>query len=298
MAPDLSGDAIINIVDRIYAAALNGNAWPKIADEIAALLDASQMPAMLHAPLQCDTDDMASDATILPSLHDGFQALARQEALELLTPHIARALNLMRCLREAESQAATSLATLDHMRCGVLILDRMAHIDHANREAMRMIEQQDGLSAGETLFVRDRDARLAWENLVHAVISRDVANAPRFADAIVVRRPSGRRPFLLQAAPIPDDSALVTRADVVAIAFITDPEREVRLAPALLRDLFQATPAECRLADALCNGLTLTLAAAECGIGITTARSHLAALFQKTGTQRQAELIRVLMSLA
>ena len=60
---------------------------------------------------------------------------------------------------------------------------------------------------------------------------------------------------------------------------------------ALLRSMFDLTPAEARLARNLAAGRSLRQAADEAGIAYETARWHLKILFQKTGTRRQAELV-------
>ncbi|CAI8692931.1 hypothetical protein EMIT0111MI5_10306 [Burkholderia sp. IT-111MI5] len=44
-----------------------------------------------------------------------------------------------------------------------------------------------------------------------------------------------------------------------------------------------------------CNGLTLEQAAEEPGISKNTARTHLRAIFSKTGATRQATLVRILL---
>jgi DNA-binding CsgD family transcriptional regulator len=57
------------------------------------------------------------------------------------------------------------------------------------------------------------------------------------------------------------------------------------------------TPAEGRLAERLAAGEPLAAAARSLGISATTAKSHLARLFEKTGTSRQADLVQLLVSL-
>jgi len=59
--------------------------------------------------------------------------------------------------------------------------------------------------------------------------------------------------------------------------------------------LYELTPAEVRLTRNLLDGDTLKESATKQGVAITTARSHLKAVFQKTGTSRQAELIRCIL---
>lgn len=59
--------------------------------------------------------------------------------------------------------------------------------------------------------------------------------------------------------------------------------------------LYELTPAEVRLTRHLLDGDTLKESATKQGVAITTARSHLKAVFQKTGTSRQSELIRCIL---
>jgi DNA-binding CsgD family transcriptional regulator len=63
---------------------------------------------------------------------------------------------------------------------------------------------------------------------------------------------------------------------------------------ASIRTLFGLTAAETRLALRLLTGESLRSAAAALGITYESARSQLKAIFQKTGTHRQGELIALL----
>jgi DNA-binding CsgD family transcriptional regulator len=60
---------------------------------------------------------------------------------------------------------------------------------------------------------------------------------------------------------------------------------------------FDLTATEARLAVRLLRGETLEDAAHALGIKISTARTHLAHVFLKTGTSRQSELMRLLLSM-
>jgi DNA-binding CsgD family transcriptional regulator len=61
-----------------------------------------------------------------------------------------------------------------------------------------------------------------------------------------------------------------------------------------LRGLFDLSPAEAGIAAGLAAGLTVTQIAAARGIGLTTARTHLAQIFRKTGTAQQGQLVALL----
>jgi DNA-binding NarL/FixJ family response regulator len=66
----------------------------------------------------------------------------------------------------------------------------------------------------------------------------------------------------------------------------------------LLRRLFDLTPAEARLAQALTCGDSLEEVAERLNVKMTTARTQLAAIFAKTHTSRQAQLVAILSRLA
>ena len=61
----------------------------------------------------------------------------------------------------------------------------------------------------------------------------------------------------------------------------------------MLVQLFGLTPAEALLASELARGFSLDEAARHLGISRNTARVHLQAIFTKTRTTRQAELLQL-----
>ena len=78
--------------------------------------------------------------------------------------------------------------------------------------------------------------------------------------------------------------------------FLTDPARPVGPSGESLRDRFQLTKAEAALAVQLIDGVALAEAAGILDIAYNTARSHLRAIFAKTGTHRQVQLVTLLRS--
>ncbi|RZT43044.1 helix-turn-helix transcriptional regulator [Cupriavidus agavae] len=70
-----------------------------------------------------------------------------------------------------------------------------------------------------------------------------------------------------------------------------------RAIPAVLRDLYALTPAECRLAVLLTTGIGLPDACLQLGIKRETSRSQLKSIFTKTNTSTQAQLAHLLTRL-
>jgi DNA-binding CsgD family transcriptional regulator len=65
----------------------------------------------------------------------------------------------------------------------------------------------------------------------------------------------------------------------------------------VLRTLFRLTPAETRLAQSILNGHSAAEAAELGGVSRETVKSQMNAIFSKTGTRRQGDLIRLLSRL-
>lgn len=95
----------------------------------------------------------------------------------------------------------------------------------------------------------------------------------------------------------PADRGKATEA-AAALVFVREIDARSVPTPEALRDLFSLNPSEARLAHALASGLDLKEAAEAQGITLSTARTYLKRLFQKTGANRQAELVRLLVNAA
>ena len=184
---------------------------------------------------------------------------------------------------------------LNALPLGIAFADRSCRLLWWNPYAEEIFHARDGLWIDRGGF---RTARPAEENRLTALIGQASALGTRTlpgGGAMAISRPSLRRSFAVLVSPLSKGTGPVDQA-VVAV-LITDPERsapasaEVRLA-----QQFGLTPAEARVANALLAGKTVEAAADELCIAIATLRSHVRSLLQKTGTSRQAELLRVLLS--
>lgn len=74
--------------------------------------------------------------------------------------------------------------------------------------------------------------------------------------------------------------------------FISDPQQSLAISPETLEGLYGFTVAEAKLVIALVSGQTLDMVATATGTSPNTLRNQLKAVFRKTGTNRQAELMK------
>ena len=211
-------------------------------------------------------------------------------------------------LRDTELQLASTLAALDRLSGAIILLGSRGQVVFANAAAQSQLAQADGLSLRASAVVGEglgwlqssrADEQVQLKHEIATAMASDPMQTGHFSSALQIQRPSGRRALALQIAPLSERSGLA-HADrhAHAIVFLTDPDANVQLDPALLETLYRITPAEARLAGELLVGSALPDIAARLNLGASTLRSHLKSLFVKTATHRQADLVKLLMSLS
>lgn len=231
----------------------------------------------IYVRLRLTRDDSRAD------FGEGEKAL-----LTRLIPHLRIALDLHARLTTTQAESQLFSSAMADLAVATLILDRDGRIMRRNAVAARMLE--DGG------VIADRNGRLEPRTgAASAAITRILAAPP----------PAGEE-SLFEIA-LPDGPVLNGRARAVPTSaygdgawlalFLTDPTRPAGPSSESLRDRFQLTRAEAALAVQMVEGVALADAAAALDIAYNTARSHLRAIFAKTGTHRQVQLVTLLRSL-
>jgi DNA-binding CsgD family transcriptional regulator len=222
------------------------------------------------------------------------QTMALRRAL---VPHVRRAVELHRSLCAADDTSAGMMATIDHLSDGVFVLNAAGAVMTRNRGGRRLTAARDGLTE-ERRELRPSDPRdrATLGALIMRCTRASLERGVEAGDFLLVRRPSGRRPYRVVVAPRLR-AAHVGLDTCGCLVFVTDPDQAAAQFPGDVEALWGLTPAEARLVCALVDGHTLAAASAQIGVRVQTLRKQLQAVFEKTGTHRQSELVRlVLMS--
>ena len=246
-------------------------------------------------PLKQD-DAFAVLRLIRPRSATGFAAEER-DLVRRLVPHLARGLLLSRQVALAEARRNEVVEALDWFPTGVVLLDCQGRVVAANRSAEDLLAAGDGLrtdrdgmraaSPGETLAIR---------RLIAAATEPAAPGASEGDGTLTITRPSGRRPLNILVAPLRGSVAPGATARAQVVVFVTDPE-EIPFAPVeRLQHYLGVTQAEAALVLWLVQGRRVEDAADELGISVNTARTQLKRALTKTGTGRQAELVRLALS--
>lgn len=256
-----------------------------------------------------DTDDCVVFPLLKRADRTAFAVFARSRTsgafnrpaldfLRGLSPHLRRAAQLRAELDRSELSAALALGAIDKLADGVIFATADGSITNLNAAAEKLL-----MAAHSGLSVRQGRLRCASAALtlnLQRVIARasgtDKASG-RQGGALTVHRGHGDKPLTLFCVPLFEARRWSFDLHPSVLLLVSDTARSMRAPVDLLRDLFGLTLAEARLAARLGDGISLTDAAAELGVAKATVRSQLNAVFQKTQTNRQGELIRLLNAL-
>ena len=216
--------------------------------------------------------------------------------LRSLSPHLRRALEISRLLDLQTIQIDQLRSTLEALPNGIVLLDAAGLVLYTNSSAAMTIRKNDGmrLESGR-LTLRDPVGALALEEAVTAA-ARGGPMSER-SSGIPARSSIGAR-AMLHVLPLKYGTLRheLDPAAVVAV-FMTTELSYATLPQDALRVLYDLTPAEVRVCELIVDGLSLGEIAARLGVATSTARTHLLRIFEKTGTNRQADLVRLVASL-
>jgi DNA-binding CsgD family transcriptional regulator len=210
--------------------------------------------------------------------------------------HIANAVGMRMELSALRQQIAASTYLVDRLAFGVILLGTDGNIQFANREAQRILAMQDGLStAGSMLRAEKASDAHRLQAIIRGLTSRLVEGDVSIARTII-SRPSGRMALSIAAMPVPRGWTILDAPAGTILLLVTDPERRPVLENRYLAERFGLGPNETRLAVALAQGSDLRHAALMAGLTYETARWYLKAIFEKTGTRRQTQLVSLLVA--
>jgi DNA-binding CsgD family transcriptional regulator len=186
-----------------------------------------------------------------------------------------------------------STNALQLVRRPAIAIDRYGYVIEANQMALDLFDDEIRVR-NRRIIVRDKAARSSLAALIDMVSnSSDTQALP--APPIVVRRET-KPPLIIRTLPV-DGAARSPFLGARAILTIHDSGARPKLEQEVVLKAFGLTPAEARLAVRIAAGMSLEQAAEGLGIGKETSRRHLKAIFAKTETHRQGQLVALLSQL-
>ena len=259
-------------------------------------------------------------ASISIARRDGapFFDQAELQILTALTPHLRQALRLSKVLSEFQTTNAMLTRGLEEAEIAICMVRQDGSILRSTEGAARILERRDGIwlrnGRFQTSSKAEHDSLEALmagacrtgsgRGMNHAVKVRSSAPGKatvhawtaRAGGAMLITRAAHPRPLQVVVTPF-CPGPLLKETEATALIHLSDPSAVSQPRATILRALYGFSPTESRLADLLLQGSEVREAADHLKLTLETARFHLKQVFSKTGTHRQSELMRLMLSL-
>jgi DNA-binding CsgD family transcriptional regulator len=219
--------------------------------------------------------------------------------MNLIAPHIRRAVLIGRMFEFKAAEVATFVDTFDGLGAGMYLVDAGGRLIHANAAGNAILDTGDILTcAAGRLAARDAQVDRALRDVFAAAGQGDAALGVK-GIAVPLIGEDGER-YVAHALPL--TSGARRRAGVVSTAavalFIRKAALAVASASEAIGSAFKLTPTELRVLLAIVEVGGIPEVAEAFGVADTTVRTHVSRLFEKTGAARQADLVKLVASYA
>jgi pimeloyl-ACP methyl ester carboxylesterase/DNA-binding NarL/FixJ family response regulator len=297
VVPELS---IHQIISLIYESAIDVEKWPELLDAIAHVTQQETKPTPPRLPTGQAKGENASLADALQNLgqqviaveHSPFAGNEKEEIDQLLLVHFNKAMSIASKLLELHEQQEAARTILNHLPIGLLVLDGQCNVIESNRYA------RDLIAANNLLQIRD--GRLLVNESKDAIFLRQVVKklsnpAAIFSASEAVTLSgtnSSHESLMLIISPCQANS--LSDHNHVTL-FISSKEEQAITLPVTVKHHYDLSGREFMLAGMMVRGFTIKEAAEKSQLTEHTIRTQLKAVFAKTNTSRQAELIALLL---
>ena len=220
-----------------------------------------------------------------------------RERVKVIAPHVRRAV-LIGNVIDLRTTEATALAdTLAGLAAGVILLRANASVAFANPAGQAMLDEGKLVRGNDGIFSAvNVEANRALREVINAAGTGDTA-VGRKGVAVLLSTLSDER-WLAHVLPLSSGARRQASAVYAATTavFIRKASLETPSPMETVAKLYKLTPGELRVLSAVIN-IDGVLAIAEAlGLSEATVKTHLHHVFQKTGTSRQAGLIKLVAS--
>jgi DNA-binding CsgD family transcriptional regulator/PAS domain-containing protein len=220
--------------------------------------------------------------------------------VEMFVPHLKTAIHLFSELDVVRTGRNIYAEAMDQLTLATIVLDENGRVLHANRLAESILAQRDGITrANDMLQLSNREDAKRFRELHARAVDAQRTSRSGLVEVMRIRRPSGQPDIGVVVRPasssVDGHDERLTASVAVFLSAETEDSPERAPPSEVIQKLFGLTPKEASLALRLAGGDSLQQAARTLGISTNTARAHLRSIFAKTGVDRQAKLVRVLL---
>lgn len=242
-------------------------------------------------------DKSATRATMLGIFREERHGLVDDETrrrVRQIVPHIRRAMLVAKAIDQKTAEAATFADALDGLRAALLLVDGRGRIVHANAAGQGLLAAGDVLRlVGSRLAGTEGQTDNTLGEILRAVGNGDPGIGAKGIALPLTGRDGARHvAHVLPLASGARHRIGATHGAVAAI-FVHKATITTRSPPEAIAKSYKLTPTELRVLLAIVDVGGVPEVAEALGVADTTVKTHLGRVYGKTGTGRQADLVKL-----
>jgi len=292
---------IHQVISLIYQAASDPERWQDLLEGIAEFVENRG-----SAGTRQDSGQRPDNSGDHYSLHKGLQQVqqfssatgdeqANQQVSDLLTFHFKNALDIAHRLVQQEEYQEVIHDVIDRLPIGVIIVDKDRRILKANSNAKRYVENNDDLRMNSGhLGASNPDVQARLDRIIKELSRR--APTAENGNMELISIADGESAKLLMFL-MPAHGGLTTDGFSNTIIFLSHPKSLPIGIPAEVQQAYDLSNRESEVLGALARGFTVKEIAEQDSVSEATLRTQLKSLFNKTKTSRQADLVKLVLSI-
>jgi DNA-binding CsgD family transcriptional regulator len=236
-------------------------------------------------------------ATLTCTRHegDGYVNEAALRRMRLLVPHFRRAVLISKALDLRSVQTAAFSDAIDAVAASVFLVTPQGELAHANALGQAMLDTGDPIKLQSgVLIASDAGVQASLQRAFADSLHGDAAMEAN-GMALPLVDQTGRR-YIAHVLPL--SSGVRRKAGMyhsaVAALFVREAKVDLPAAINAAAQLYGLTPAEERVIRGVIELGSIPPVAALLGTAPSTVKKHLEHVFEKTGTKRQADLVKLI----
>ena len=218
--------------------------------------------------------------------------------MELIVPHVRRAILIGKAIDLKRYEVATFADTLNGLNAGVFLVDADARIVHANIAGHDMLRADDFFRSGDRLVTEDEQVNRTLGEICSASNDGDDEIGTKGIAMPLIGKHGER--YVAHALPLTSGARRRAGTSYAAAAalFVRKASPEAPSSMETISTLYRLTPSELRVLAAVIEVGGVPAVAERLGVAEATVKTHLQRLFAKTGTNRQIDLVKLVVAQA
>lgn len=303
-----ANEYLLRLATQLNEGIVHPGRWAEALGSVAEFMHAETATVLEESPprtgnlgqdlcLPIETDD--GDVAYL-SVHRSPDSFAFQQAdvarAQRLLPYFRTALQLRHHVRELQARHLQAACMLDSFDMPALLLDPNGQVLLSNAAGQAWVHSPSSIVGPRR--AQDADG-IRFRQCLRAACGQGM---PAQGAAMQLRATDDRPAQYLVLSPVQAEpgvraDAAAVQASPMAMLVVRSTASYDNRAGRLFAELFDLTPAETRLLRRLVGGDSLADAARHLNVQMPTVRTHLQAIFRKTDTSRQSELLSLAATL-